>query len=212
MVHKREMFILRQTQIGTTRGISTKPGMNQVTFPIDDIWTRSIGVAFVYASKETGQFIISLRADADTQISRGAAGVMLWVFPEDASKVLVLLPTIRGGYSWQTRTAAGPTAHSNGYLNVLIRVYDGQGAIIDELKQDHRKHIWSGGSSGFDDKQNGHDTILHMPYFVLRGGTSYEVWFWIEAINDAGSNFWGGWSSSLCHFYATLESVKIAQI
>ena len=42
-------------------------------------------------------------------------------------------------------------------------------------------------------------------------GAYYEVWFWTQIYGDAGSSFWGGWSSSLSRLSMQVGQIYITQ-
>jgi hypothetical protein len=192
--------------------INTQPGANSVTPPLDDEWTDQTGFVYASADKTSGLVNTTLAASGDHSNEYAAAGVLLWIVPQSASNTLLLLPFVKVHYNWNVETELGPTAHSRGSLNYLIKAHDGQGAVIDNLTIDNRQQLWSAGSSGVSDSQSGHDDFESSPYFVLRGGTYYEAWFWVQNYADAGSNFFGGWSRADAQVWAVVERVDVAQV
>jgi hypothetical protein len=135
------------------------------------------------------------------------------VVPQSADKVVVLNPHLHVTYHAKVHTEAGPTAHTDGYLNVLIRAHDGfPGNVIDSLTQDSRTQLWSAGSSGIhDDPPPIESDFESNPTFVVHGGAWYEVWFWIQCMGDAGGNFLGGWSSSDSSLNVRVDLVEAIQ-
>jgi hypothetical protein len=193
--------------------INTQPGSTVTVPPLDGAWTDPQSNGTVSADKDAGTVLVALSADKDNQNAYGATGVELWVVPQSADKVLVLNPHLHVHYSAKVHTEAGPTAHTDGYLNVLIKAHDGfPGNVIDSLTQDSRSQLWSAGSSGWHDDPPAIEADYESNLsFVVRGGAWYEVWFWIQSIGDAGSNFFGGWSSSLSSLNVRVDLVEAIQ-
>ncbi len=193
--------------------INTQPGTTQTVPPLDGSWTDPQSNGAVSADKDTGTVLVALAADKDHTNAYGAAGVELWVVPQSADNTVVLNPYLHVHYSAKVHTELGPTAHTDGYLNVLIKAHDGfPGNVIDSLTQDSRSQLWSAGSSGVhDDPPPIEADYESSPSFVLRGGAWYEVWFWIQSIGDAGGNFFGGWSSSTSSLNVRVDLVQAIQ-
>jgi hypothetical protein len=193
--------------------INTHPGSNVTAPPLDGTWTDPQSNGAVSADKDAGTVLVALAADKDHQNAYGAAGVELWVVPQSADKVVVLNPHLHVHYSAKVHTEAGPTAHTDGYLNVLIQAHDGfPGNVIDSLTQDSQSQLWSAGSSGIhDDPPPIEGDFESNPTFVVRGGAWYDVWFWIRCIGDAGGNFFGGWSSSDSSLHVRVDLVEAIQ-
>src|SRR5262249_43676709 len=179
--------------------ISTQPGSTVTVPPLDDAWTDSQSNGAVSANKDAGTVLVAIAADKDHQNAYGAAGVELWVVPQSPDKVVVLNPHLHVHYTAKVHTEAGPTAHTDGYLNVLIKAHDGfPGNVIDSLTRASRSSLWSAGSSGLPDDPPAIEADYESNLsFIVRGGAWYEVWFWIQSTGDAGSNLIGGWSSSM---------------
>jgi hypothetical protein len=190
----------------------TQPGSTWVYPPLDDEWTDREGNAGTVAHKDNGYIWTSVSAsDGDSQYA--AAGALLWIVPQSAANTILLFPYLHGGYYFAAHTSWGPTAHSDGYLNFLIRTHDGQDRVIDQLTIDQREQLWSVGTSGVDDSEQGHDYNFERdPFFVLRGGAYYEAWFWIQNFADSGSSFWGGRSWAQGVIAMNFSRANVAQI
>jgi hypothetical protein len=194
--------------------IVTHPGSVTARPPLDDSYTKILaGNPSVAADKDLGTCRVAVAANKDQTSQNASAGVQLVVWPQSADNVLLAFPTLLAHYNYLVHTEAGPTAHSDGYLNVTIFVHDAQGNVIDSLTQNSGEQIWSDGSSGLHDNHGepGKD-IVRTPSFFLRGGASYEMWFWIQNVADAGSNFFGGWSEAISSLNLTVSSVQVAQL
>src|SRR5262249_48303025 len=147
--------------------------------PLDDQWTYRQGNAGTTASKKSGYIWTSVAAGYGNS-QYAAAGLLLWIIPQSAANTIIVFPFLIGGDSLSVQTSWGPTAHSDGYLNILTRAHDGMGRVITELTSDKREQIWSAGSSGIDDLEKDQDySFQRQPMVVLRGGAYYELWVWI---------------------------------
>jgi hypothetical protein len=193
--------------------LNTQPGSTATVPPLDGAWTDPQSDGAVSANKDAGTVLVAVAADKDHQNAHGAAGVELWVVPQSADKVVVLSPHLHVHYTAKVHTEGGPTAHTDGYLNVLIKAHDGfPGNVIDGLTQGSRSQLWSASSSGLHDDPPAIEADFESnPSFVVRAGAWYEVWFWIQSIGDAGSNFLGGWSSSVSSLNVRVDLVEAVQ-
>ncbi len=193
--------------------LNTQPGSTVAVPPLDGSWTDPQSNGAASADKDAGTVVVATAADKDHPSAYAAAGVELWVVPQSADKVVVLSPYLRVRYTAKVHTEAGPTAHTDGYLNVLIKAHDGfPGNVIDSLTQDSRSQLWSAGSSGLHDDPPALEADFESnPTFVVRGGAWYEVWFWAQSVGDAGGNFFGGWSSSVSSLSVRVDLVEAVQ-
>ena len=178
--------------------------------PFDDTWTdvqgNNLATADVNGDVNTGY-----SCTGDMGSGYTAAGILVWVVPESAGDTLFLISNVTLQYDWQVETQAGPTAHTDGYFNILTKAHNNTGGVIDALTQHISEQIWSAGSSGVSDNQSGQDNFTEQSNVFLQGGAYYEVWFWVQNYGDCGSNFFGGWSRSLAHFTMQLMNVGVSE-
>ena len=176
--------------------------------PFDDTWTDVNGNNLVTADVN-GAVNTAYSCTGDEGSGYTAAGILVWVVPESAGDVLFLISNVALQYEWSVETQLGPTAHTDGYFNILTLAHNNTGGVIDALTQQLSEQVWSAGSSGTSDTQSGKDNFTEESNVFLQGGAYYEVWFWLENYGDCGSNFFGGWSSSLANFQMQLMNVGV---
>jgi hypothetical protein len=192
--------------------LNTQPGSTATT-QMDGAWTDPQSNGAVSADKDTGTALVAISADKDHPNAYGSAAVELWVVPQSADNVVVLNPHLHVRFTAKVQTVAGPTAHTDGYLKVLLIPHDGfPGNVIPGLVQNSQAQLWSAGSSGISDNPPAIEQDYEFsPSFVLRGGAWYDVWFWIYSTGDAGGNFFGGWSSSDSSLWVGVDLVEAVQ-
>jgi hypothetical protein len=176
--------------------------------PFDDTWTEIDGNNLATADAN-GAVNTAYSCTGDIGSGYTAAGILVWVVPESAGDVLFLTSNVALQYDWSVETQLGPTAHTDGYFNILTLAHNNTGGVIDVLTQHISEQIWSAGSSGTSDTQSGENNFTEESFVFLQGGAYYEVWFWLQNYGDCGSNFFGGWSSSLAQFTMQLMNVGV---
>lgn len=179
--------------------------------PFDGDWKDELGGGLATASKGTGVVNASVGvAGGESQYAAG--GILVWVVPPRDGDVLYLSANLNLRYNWFVETTGGPTAHTDGNVNLLVRAHDERGRVIDGHTEDRRESLWSAGSSGLDDSRRGLNEVSREPVAVLRGGAFYEVWFWVQSSGDSGESSWGGWSASYGLLSMHLERVGITEM
>jgi hypothetical protein len=198
-----------------------RPGATAKTFaggsymgspvPFDGDWKDELGGGLATASKDTGIVNASIGVTGgESQYCAG--GILVWVVPPCDGDVLYLSANLSLRYNWFVETTGGPTAHTDGNVNLLVRAHDERGRVIDGLTEDRRESLWSASSSGLDDSRRGLNELAREPVAVLRGGAFYEVWFWGQSSGDSGESPWGGWSASYGLLSMHLERVGITEM